>query len=115
VSTEIDQPDELATHAAEVAAPDVIAGSLGEYVRIWWTRVKGGESGALPVVAGLIVIVIYFQIRNSNFLSAGNMVNLMTQAGWIIMLGMAEVFVLLLGEIDLRDKRETRSEKTSNS
>ena len=101
MSTEIDQPDELATHAAEVAAPDVIAGSLGEYVRIWWTRVKGGESGALPVVAGLIVIVIYFQIRNSNFLSAGNMVNLMGQAGWIIMLGMAEVFVLLLGEIDL--------------
>jgi D-xylose transport system permease protein len=101
VSTEIDQPDELATHAAEVAAPDVIAGSLGEYVRIWWTRVKGGESGALPVVAGLIVIVIYFQIKNSNFLSAANMVNLMTQAGWIIVLGMAEVFVLLLGEIDL--------------
>jgi len=101
VSTEIDQPDELATHAAEVAAPDVIAGSLGEYARIWWTRVKGGESGALPVVAGLIVIVIYFQIKNSNFLSAGNMVNLMGQAGWIIMLGMAEVFVLLLGEIDL--------------
>ncbi|HXL87388.1 MAG TPA: ABC transporter permease [Streptosporangiaceae bacterium] len=101
MSTEIDQPDELATHAAEVAAPDVIAGSLGEYVRIWWTRVKGGESGALPVVAGLIVIVIYFQIKNSNFLSAGNMVNLMGQAGWIIMLGMAEVFVLLLGEIDL--------------
>jgi D-xylose transport system permease protein len=101
VSTEIDQPDELATHAAEVAAPDVIAGSLGEYVRIWWTRVKGGESGALPVVAGLIVIVVYFQIKNSNFLSAANMVNLMTQAGWIIVLGMAEVFVLLLGEIDL--------------
>jgi D-xylose transport system permease protein len=101
VSTETDQPDELATHAAEVAAPDVLAGSLGEYVRIWWTRVRGGESGALPVVAGLIVIVIYFQIRNANFLSAGNMVNLMGQAGWIIMLGMAEVFVLLLGEIDL--------------
>jgi D-xylose transport system permease protein len=101
VSTEIDQPDELATHAAEVAAPEVLAGSLSEYVRIWWTRVRGGESGALPVVAGLIVIVIYFQIRNANFLSASNMVNLMTQAGWIIMLGMAEVFVLLLGEIDL--------------
>ena len=101
MSTETDQPDELATHAAEVAAPDVLAGSLGEYVRIWWTRVRGGESGALPVVAGLIVIVIYFQIRNANFLSAGNMVNLMGQAGWIIMLGMAEVFVLLLGEIDL--------------
>ena len=35
------------------------------------------------------------------FLSAGNLVNLMTQAAWIMMLGMAEVFVLLLGEIDL--------------
>jgi D-xylose transport system permease protein len=105
VSTETHEPgpeaDELASHAAEVAAPDVIADSLGEYVRIWWTRVRGGESGALPVVLGLVAIVIYFQIRNSLFLSAGNLVNLMTQAGWIVTLGMAEVFVLLLGEIDL--------------
>jgi D-xylose transport system permease protein len=105
VSTEIQQPqpdaDDLAAHAAEVAAPDVIAGSLGEYARIWWTRVRAGESGALPVVLGLAAIVAYFQIRNSIFLSAGNLVNLMDQASWIVMLGMAEVFVLLLGEIDL--------------
>jgi D-xylose transport system permease protein len=110
VSTEIEQPqgqgggsdaDELASHVAEVAAPDVIAGSLGEYVRIWGARVRAGESGALPVVLGLIAIVAYFQVRNSIFLSAGNLVNLMDQASWIVMLGMAEVFVLLLGEIDL--------------
>ena len=50
---------------------------------------------------GLIAIVIYFQIRNSLFLSAGNLVNLMTQAAFIVTFGMAEVFVLLLGEIDL--------------
>jgi D-xylose transport system permease protein len=108
VSTEVEEPpsdvpeaDELAAEAAAVAAPDVIADSLGEYVKIWLARVRGGESGALPVILGLAAIVAYFQIRNDLFLSAGNLVNLMTQAAWIVMLGMAEVFVLLLGEIDL--------------
>jgi len=105
VSTEIQPPDieadELASHAAEVAAPDVIAGSLGEYARIWLARVRNGESGALPVILGLVAIVVYFQSRTSLFLSTGNLVNLMTQAAWIVTLGMAEVFVLLLGEIDL--------------
>jgi D-xylose transport system permease protein len=95
------QAAELASHTAEIAAPDVIADSLGDYARIWWTRVRGGESGALPVIAGLIVIVVYFQARNSLFLSATNLVNLLTQSAWIITLGLAEVFVLLLGEIDL--------------
>jgi len=101
VSTEIEQPqDEVESLAAEMA-PDVIANSLGEYARIWWARVRGGESGALPVVLGLVAIIVYFQVRSSLFLSAGNLVNLMEQASWIVMLGMAEVFVLLLGEIDL--------------
>jgi D-xylose transport system permease protein len=108
VSTDVDQPpgaDETAAEAADqtaaTAAPEVIADSLGEYVKIWWTRVRSGESGALPVIAGLIVIVVYFQVRSSLFLSAGNLVNLIEQAAWIVTLGMAEVFVLLLGEIDL--------------
>jgi D-xylose transport system permease protein len=107
VSTEVQPPpetaesDEIASGVAELAAPEVIANSLGEYVKIWWARVRGGESGALPVLLGLVAIVAYFQVRNSHFLSAGNLVNLMTQAAWIVMLGMAEVFVLLLGEIDL--------------
>jgi D-xylose transport system permease protein len=87
--------------AGLVTSPDVIADSLGEYARLWLRRVRSGESGALPVILGLVAIVIYFQVRSSLFLSAGNLVNLMTQAAWIMMLGMAEVFVLLLGEIDL--------------
>jgi D-xylose transport system permease protein len=89
------------SQAGLVTSPDVIADSFGEYARLWLRRVRGGESGALPVILGLIAIVIYFQVRNSLFLSAGNLVNLMTQAAWIMMLGMAQVFVLLLGEIDL--------------
>ena len=98
---EATEPDEEIASEVALAAPDVIANSLGEYVKIWISRVRNGESGALPVILGLVAIVVYFQARSSLFLSAGNLVNLTTQASWIIMLGMAEVFVLLLGEIDL--------------
>lgn len=94
----VEAPPEVVLAAA---APELMAESLGEYTRIWLRRIRSGESGALPVVIGLIAIVVYFQVRNSLFLSAGNLVNLMTQAAFIMTLGMAEVFVLLLGEIDL--------------
>ena len=98
---EATEPDEEIASEVALAAPEVIANSLGEYVKIWISRVRNGESGALPVILGLVAIVIYFQARSSLFLSAGNLVNLIGQAAWIVMLGMAEVFVLLLGEIDL--------------
>ncbi len=109
MSTETHQPppesaeqgDVISAEAARVASPELIAGSLGEYTRIWLQRVRSGESGALPVVIGLVAIVIYFQVRNSLFLSAGNLVNLLIQGTPFIILGMSEVFVLLLGEIDL--------------
>ena len=106
MSTETHQPPESAEHgddlaAAQTAAPEVIASSLGEYTRIQLRRIRSGESGALPVTIGLIAIVIYFQARNSLFLSPGNLVNLLIQGTPFIVLGMAEVFVLLLGEIDL--------------
>ena len=93
--------DEVAEQTASTAAPEVMADTFGEYAKIWWTRVRSGDSAALPVILGLVAIVVYFQARSSLFLSAGNLVNLIEQAAWIVMLGMAEVFVLLLGEIDL--------------
>jgi D-xylose transport system permease protein len=83
------------------SAPDLLANSLGEYTRIWFRRVRSGESGALPVILGLVAIVIYFQISQPSFLSAGNIANLMGQAGFLITLAMAQTFPLLLGEIDL--------------
>jgi D-xylose transport system permease protein len=103
VVTDTERAEEEVTPASVVGpgVSEVTAGSLGEYTRLWLRRVRSGESGALPVVLGLIAIVIYFQVRNSLFLSAGNLVNLITQAAFIVTFGMAEVFVLLLGEIDL--------------
>jgi D-xylose transport system permease protein len=78
-----------------------LADSLGEYLRAWVKKVRGGDTGLLPVVAGLILIVIVFQTQKSTFLSVDNFVNLIGQASYFVVFGMAEVFVLLLGEIDL--------------
>jgi D-xylose transport system permease protein len=75
--------------------------SLGDYVREWWAGVRGGELGSLPIVVGMVIIVIVFQAQNSNFLTAGNLLNLMLQAAGIMTIAMGIVFVLLLGEIDL--------------
>jgi D-xylose transport system permease protein len=62
---------------------------------------REGELGSLPIVVGIIVIAIYFQARNSNFLTASNFVNLIAQMAAIMIIGTGIVFVLLLGEIDL--------------
>jgi D-xylose transport system permease protein len=87
--------------ALTLAAPEVLADSLQEYVSAWLTRIRSGGSGALPIVAGLVALVIFFQIEQSAFLTAGNLVNLLVQAAEYILFGVAEIFVLLLSEIDL--------------
>jgi D-xylose transport system permease protein len=75
--------------------------SLGDFVRQRVAALREGELGSLPIVVGIIVIAIYFQARNSNFLTAGNFVNLIAQMAAIMIIGTGIVFVLLLGEIDL--------------
>jgi D-xylose transport system permease protein len=98
------EPDSDAFVAASTAtaSADLLANSMGDYVKIVGRRVRSGESGALPVVIGLIAIVIFFQVRTSGLeLSPRNLVNLMEQSAFVIILGMAEIFVLLLGDIDL--------------
>jgi D-xylose transport system permease protein len=95
------------TAAPEAAAPlvpaEIVAQSLGDYVRARFIRIRSGDSGFLPVLVGMVVIVIVFQFisPNHSFLTAGNIVNLFQQSAVYITLGMAEIFVLLLGEIDL--------------
>jgi D-xylose transport system permease protein len=64
-------------------------------------KIRQGDSGLLPILVGLAALVIYFQIRSSVFLSAGNITNLFVQATIFILLGMAEIWLLLIGEIDL--------------
>lgn len=87
--------------ALTLASSEVLADSLREYMRAWLVRIRSGESGALPIIGGLIAIVIFFQIEQSSFLTSGNLVNLLVQAAEFILLGVAEIFALLLSEIDL--------------
>ena len=103
LSTELEEDEATPQTDADLvtAAPEVLADSLPDYLGAQWRRIKSGESGALPVVAGLIIIVIFFQAERSRFGSAGNLVNLFDQASIYILLGAAQIFALILSEIDL--------------
>jgi D-xylose transport system permease protein len=100
---EPDEGSESALSESELTtvAPEVLANSLGEYLEAWWRRIKGGESGLLPVLVGLIAIGLFFEVENSRFLSDGNLVSLFGESALFIVIGAAETFVLLLSEIDL--------------
>ena len=93
------------TADAKVAAadipPELVAQSLGQYLRAWWLRVRSGDSGVLPVVLGIVLVAVAFQAANSKFLSSQNLVNLFEQSTVYMVLAMAEIFALLLAEIDL--------------
>ena len=92
-----------ATTAVLDVPPGIVAQSLGEWLRAWLTRIRSGDSGVLPVILALLIITIVFQAISPNhvFLSAGNLVNLFQQSAVFMVLAMGEIFVILLGEIDL--------------
>src|SRR5439155_20280024 len=101
----VQQAEEL-TAAAEARAqlavsPELVAGSVPEYLRASLSRIRAGQVGILPVVGGLLLVSVLFQSLNSHFLTAGNLVNLLVQAAVFSVLAMGEVYALLLGEIDL--------------
>ncbi len=82
-------------------------GGIGDQVRAYLQRVRHGDMGALPAIGGLVVLVILFAVLSETmlgqqfFLTERNFANLLTQAASLVMLAMALVFVILLGEIDL--------------
>jgi D-xylose transport system permease protein len=90
----------MAPETLVALTPDA-ADSLSDYVHAWWKRIRGGESGALPIIAGLIVIFIFFDVQSSAFLTSANIVNLLVQATFITLLGMGELYALILSEVDL--------------
>jgi D-xylose transport system permease protein len=103
-----DQPAASGAALGSAMAPETLvaltpdaADSLGDYLRAWWMRIRGGESGAIPIIIGLIVICVFFEVKSSAFFSSANIVNLFVQAAFIILLGMAELYALILSEIDL--------------
>jgi D-xylose transport system permease protein len=74
-----------------------LRGGLEDFVM----RVRGGDLGSLPVVVGLVIICVVFQLLNPNFLSSANLVNITMQMAAVGTVSLGVVLVLLLGEIDL--------------
>ena len=69
--------------------------------RSWRDHLRGREWGSLPVLIGLVLVWLFFQSQNPNYLTPRNLSNLVLQIGVVGSLGVGVVLVLLLGEIDL--------------
>jgi D-xylose transport system permease protein len=76
---------------------------LPAYLRGWWLRVKSGNSGVLPVILAIVIVAVVFEIVTPEhaFLRPSNLVYIFGLSTVYMVLAMAEIVVLLLGEIDL--------------
>jgi simple sugar transport system permease protein/D-xylose transport system permease protein len=64
-------------------------------------QLRGGDLGVLPVVAGLVVIAVVFQLLDPLFLSSRNLADLLLQSVPVGIIALGIVCILLVGEIDL--------------
>jgi D-xylose transport system permease protein len=87
--------------AVEQAKRAGFGSALKALVQVTWLRLRTGELGSLPVIVALAAIWAYFEYKESVFLSARNLSNLILQIGVTGTLAVGIVLVLLLGEIDL--------------
>jgi D-xylose transport system permease protein len=90
-STLLDRSDVRVKHATG------IGGAVAAFVE----RVRSGDLGSLPVIAGLIIIWTVFTCLNPVFLSANNLVNLLFDCSTVGVIALGIVCVLMVGQIDL--------------
>jgi D-xylose transport system permease protein len=76
-------------------------GSVRDQLDAYLQRVRGGEMGMLPALAGVVIVAIAFFIATPFFITTTNIANLLTQTAGLMMLSMALTFVIILAEIDL--------------
>lgn len=99
VDAPVDPPVAAVTdHQDErLMTPQGIADSVRASIR----RVRDGDLGVLPVVAGIVVIWTIFQSINQTFLSSTNLVNLTFDMVPVGIIALGVVCALLVGQIDL--------------
>lgn len=97
------ESDPVTAPPATEVPPEILAGSLADYLHGWWQRVRSGDSGVLPVVVGIVVVAIAFEVitPENAFLRPSNLVFIFELSAVYMVLAMGEIVVLLLGEIDL--------------
>jgi D-xylose transport system permease protein len=83
--------------------PELLAQSLGQYIRASWLRVRSGNSGVLPVVLAIVVVAVVFEIITPEhaYLRPSNLVYIFGLSTVYMILAIAETVVLLLAEVDL--------------
>jgi D-xylose transport system permease protein len=75
--------------------------SAADFVSAVVQRVRAGDLGSAPVIAGLVLIWVIFGVLNPVFLSPTNLVNVTMQAAPTGVIAIGIVLLLLIGEIDL--------------
>jgi len=82
-------------------------------VSAFTARLRSGDLGSVPVVVGLVIIWVVFQIANSSFLSSRNLVNLtlQTTSVGVIALGIGTAGGGHAAHVDGRDARLGRQER----
>jgi D-xylose transport system permease protein len=97
--------DLTAAPAPEAAAEvgELVAQSLGQYLRAWLLKVRSGDSGVLPVLLAMVVVAVTFQVitPEHSFLRPSNLVYIFGLSTVYMVLAIAETVVLLIAEIDL--------------
>ena len=90
---------------AAAAAVQAIAtgheGSVSEQFQNYFRRVRSGEMGMLPALAGVLVLGVLFSFLSEFFLTNKNIANLLTQTASLMILAIALTFLLIMAEIDL--------------
>src|SRR3989442_15500865 len=79
----------------------VIAAETEPLSRRLRENIRGGNLGSAPVILALAIMALVFGLTASNFFSAVNFNNIITQMAGTTLLAYGIVFVLLIGEIDL--------------
>jgi D-xylose transport system permease protein len=83
--------------------PQLVAQSLGEYMRASWLRIRSGNSGVLPVILAIVIVAVVFEIITPQhaYLRPGNLVYIFGLSTVYMILAIAETIVLLIAEVDL--------------
>jgi D-xylose transport system permease protein len=83
--------------------PQIVAQSLGQYMRASWLRIRSGNSGILPVILAIVTVAVVFEIITPEhaFLRPSNLVYIFGLSTVYMILAIAETIVLLLAEVDL--------------
>ena len=98
----VDLTADAKVEAADIP-PELVAQSLGQYMRAWWLQIRSGNSGVLPVVLAIVIVAVVFEIITPEhaFLRPSNLVFIFGLSTVYMVLAIAETAVLLLAEVDL--------------